>query len=129
MRTHTKTFHIRFTEQEYERLCKYSARAGLPKTTYIRHMINGQAPHDKPPADYFRMMKEVYRVGNNLNQLASMAHKFGSFHAQKLDEAVKQLDKLILDITDEIIAPKDFDKVEILEQGRLQAEKDKEEAL
>ena len=46
MRTHTKTFHIRFTETEYERLCKYSKKAGLPKSTYIRHMINGCCPRE-----------------------------------------------------------------------------------
>lgn len=30
MRTHTKTFHIRFTEKEYERLCKHAGKSGLP---------------------------------------------------------------------------------------------------
>jgi len=75
MRTHTKTFHIRFTEIEYERLCKYSARAGLLKSTYISFMINGQSPKNNPPTDYYKMMKEPHRVGNNLNQLVWTAHR------------------------------------------------------
>ncbi len=53
MRTHTKTFDIRFTEKEYERLCKRAEKSGLPKTTYIRHMINGYAPKEQPPVSFY----------------------------------------------------------------------------
>jgi len=82
MRTHIKTFHIRFTEIEYERLCKYSKRAGLRKSTYIRHMINGLSPKENPPADYFRMMKSAsqekvrHRLLNNyrLKKYLSLPH-------------------------------------------------------
>jgi DNA invertase Pin-like site-specific DNA recombinase len=55
MRTHTKTFHIRFTEKEYERLCKHADKAGLPKTTYIRFMINGCCPREKPPQEFWAL--------------------------------------------------------------------------
>ena len=84
MRTHTKTFHIRFTEKEYDRLCKYADKAGLPKTTYIRHMINGCRPKERPGIDYFNFMNGFYHLGNNLNQIVHLAHKFGSLHAVKL---------------------------------------------
>lgn len=127
MRTHTKTFHIRFTEKEYERLCKYAEKSGLPKTTYIRHMINGYAPKEHPPADYFKMMKEMHRVGNNLNQLVWTSHRFGNMHTKDIDAILEQFRKVIDFITDELIMPETINKNEILELGRLQAEKDKED--
>ena len=126
MRTHTKTFHIRFIEIEYERLCKYSARAGLPKSTYIRFMINGQSPKDHPPADYFEMMKKLHRVGNNLNQLVWVAHRLGNVHTKDIEDVKRQFITMIEFITDELIMPEMVNKNEMLERGKLQAEKDKE---
>ena len=88
MRTHTKTFHIRFTEKEYERLCKHAEKSGLPKTTYIRHMINGCSPGEHPDYAFWAFVKEIHYVGNNLNQLCRMAHQFGNIHVGKLNEVV-----------------------------------------
>lgn len=124
MRTHTKTFHIRFTEKECERLCKYAATAGLPKTTYIRHMINGLQPKECPKTDYYEFMRELYRLGNNVNQLAFMSHKFGSLHTARLEETNEALRKLILLITKQMIAPDKVNKADALERGRLLAEED-----
>lgn len=122
MRTHTKTFHIRFTETEYDRLCRYAAKAGLPKTTYIRHMINGCRPKERPPMEYFDFMRAIYSLGNNLNQLVHLAYRFGSVHAAMLDEFIKQYRELMLTITQRMITPDDLDIPFTLERGRQLAE-------
>ena len=127
MRTHTKTFHIRFTETEYERLCKYAEKAGLPKSTYIRHMINGCRPKEHPPMDFWEFKKALYASGNNLNQLVALAHRFGSFHEKKLEDMRKQFTDLILLISKRMIAPDPLDVPETLKRGRLLAEKEQEE--
>ena len=101
MRTHTKTFHIRFTEKEYARLCRYATKAGLPKTTYIRHMINGCCPREAAP-EFWPFMKEVHALGNNLNQLTSLAHRFGNIHTSKLDEMMEQYKQLVMRIFDKL---------------------------
>lgn len=127
MRTHTKTFHIRFTEKEYERLCKYAEKAGLPKTTYIRHMINGCCPTEKPGMDYWKMMKELLSVGNNLRQVADMGRHFGSLHAAKLEDLKKRFDKMYLTIMNELYVPKALDVSATLEHGLILAEKEQKE--
>ncbi|MDR1564002.1 MAG: MobC family plasmid mobilization relaxosome protein [Oscillospiraceae bacterium] len=124
MRTHTKTFHIRFTETEYERLCKYAEKAGLPKTTYIRHMINGCHPKEQPSMDYYKFMEELRRVGNNLNQIAHLAHRFGSLHAAKLNTTLEEYNRLYLAITNRMIPPDDLYVPTTLEQGKEVAESD-----
>ena len=124
MRNHPITFHIRFTEKEYERLCKYAAKAGLPKTTYIRHMIRGNQPKEAPPADYFAMKREIYDVGNNLNQLVSMAHALGWAQRDRIDEINEALCQMILQITDRIIMPEKQDIKEVLKRGKQMAEQD-----
>ena len=82
MRTHTKTFHIRFTEKEYQRLCEHSKKAGLPKSTYIRHMINGCSPQEYPAEMFRDFMEEIRRVGNNLNQLTKLTPCWQSSRGQ-----------------------------------------------
>ena len=118
MRTHTKTFHIRFTEKEYERLCKYAAKTGLPKATYIRHMINGLQPKEKPPMEFWEFKRELYALGNNLNQLTHLAHRVGGIHSAKLDEMKKQFNRLVLDISYRMINPDKADVLAVLERGR-----------
>ena len=127
MRTHTKTFHIRFTEAEYERLCKRAGKAGLPKTTYIRHMINGCRPKEKPPAEFWEFKREFHALGNNLNQLTHLAHMVGGIHAAKLDEMKERFNRLVLDISSRIIVPDKLDIPATLEQGRQVAEDDRKE--
>ena len=105
MRNHPITFHIRFTEQEYERLCKYSAKAGLPKSTYIRHMINGSQPREKPPVDYYEFMRKIYELGNSLDRLTGAAHALGWVESEQLQAAIGEHANLVLQITDAMIAP------------------------
>ena len=124
MRNHPITFHIRFTEKEYERLCKYATKSGLPKTTYIRHMINGNQPREKPPAEYWKFMQQIYDVGRSFDRLRDMAHMQGWIQRISLEETEKAFNRLILQITDAIIMPEKVNVKETLERGRQLAEQD-----
>ena len=122
MRTHTKPFHIRFTEKEYERLCKHAEKSGLPKTTYIRHMINGCSPKERPTDIIWALIKELHYIGNNLNQLTQSAHRFGSIHAGRLDGILKEIHRIYLAIFNEIMLPEPVDVNSTLKHGMLLAE-------
>jgi len=124
VRNHPITFHIRFTEKEYERLCKFAEKSGLPKTTYIRHMINGNQPREKPPAEYWNFMQQIYDVGRSFDRLRDMAHMQGWIQRISLEETEKAFNRLILQITDAIIMPEKVDVKETLERGRQVAELD-----
>ena len=122
MRTHTKTFHIRFTEKEYERLCKHAKKAGLPKTTYIRHMINGVWPKERPPAVYWPLLSELHHIGNNLNQLTYMAHRLGGIHVKRLEEMYTLFAETLFRIQKTVQWPDTADIPAALERGRQLAE-------
>ena len=55
---------------------------------------------------YKRQMKELYRVGNNLNQVAQKAHVLNVIDVQRYDKAVRQFEKLVQDITRAVILPR-----------------------
>ena len=128
MRYCTKTFHIRFSEKEYERICKYAQKAGLPKTTYIRHIINGCQPKEKPPADFWEFMKELYALSGSLNRIALLAHRVGSIQTAKLEETYKQYNQFILAVTRQMQLPLKLNMPETLERGRELTEKEEQEA-
>ena len=129
MRTHTKTFHIRFTEKEYERLCKHAKKSGLPKSTYIRFMIRGCSPKEQPTDMIWALLKEIHFIGNNLNQLTQLAHRTGSLHAGKLNGVLEEYRRIYLEIYNEIMLPAPVVIPEVLERGRqlVETELSKEE--
>jgi hypothetical protein len=105
-------------------LTKQAAKAGLPKTSYIRHLINGLSPKEAPPADYYKMMRELYAMGNNLNQLAAVAHTLGWVQSERLNAAVEALSQLVLSITHEMMLPETADVKAALRRGKVVADAD-----
>ena len=122
MRTHTKTFHIRFTEKEYDRLCRYAAKAGLPKTTYIRHMINGCEPVEKPDDRFYDSMRQLHGIGNNLNQITHKAHFLGTIDKQQLEQALEEFHRFYVEFFNRHMLMEDLDISAALERGRQLAE-------
>ncbi|MGN1183368.1 MAG: plasmid mobilization protein [Faecalibacillus sp.] len=95
----------RLNKDEHSRLKKLVKKSGLSQEAYIRHLINGVVPRDAPPPDYYAMMKELHYIGNNLNQIASKAHRLNVIDVQQYDKSVKEFEKAIKDITDAVILP------------------------
>jgi hypothetical protein len=68
-------------------------------------LVNGFQPRELPPPDYFAMMRELYRIGRNLNQIAQKAHALNVIDAQRYDEEVRKLEAAILTITNAVVSP------------------------
>ena len=98
---------VRLNRKEAELLNKHVKKSRLSREAYLRHLINGLVPQDAPPpADYYAMMQQLYRIGNNLNQIAQKAHVLGVMDERRYDEALQRFDQLIRDITKAVILPK-----------------------
>lgn len=96
----------RLNKQEQQHLKALVKRSGLSQEAYIRHLINGVVPNDAPPADYYAMMKELHHIGNNLNQIASKAHRLNVIDVQEYDKAVRAFETAVKDITNAVILPR-----------------------
>ena len=59
---------VRLNRKEAEALNKKVKKSRISREAYLRHLINGVVPQDAPPPEYFDFMRELHRVGNNLNQ-------------------------------------------------------------
>lgn len=98
----------RLNKNEHQRLKKLVKKSGLSQEAYIRHLINGVVPRDAPPPDYYAMMRELHQIGNNLNQIASKAHRLNVIDVQQYDKAVKEFEKAVKDITAAVILPSEM---------------------
>ena len=63
-------------------------------------------PQDAPPPDYYAMMQQLYRIGNNLNQISQKAHTLNVIDVQRYDAAVSQFKAAVKEITEAVICPR-----------------------
>lgn len=110
MRKRSVQIIMRLSEEEDERLNNLVKRSGLSRESYLRHLIDGLIPTDKPPPDYYAMMKELHAIGTNLNQIAQKAHILGVVDVKRYDEAVALLNRAVVDITNAVMLPRKMER-------------------
>ena len=88
-----------------EALDKKVKKSGLSREAYLRHLISGVVPRDAPPPDYYSMMRELHRIGNNLNQIAQKAHTLNVVDVQRYDRDMRMFEDTIKKITEAVILP------------------------
>ena len=95
-----KKIEVYFPDAEYEAFLKKVKRTNLSISAFVRKMAADQVIRGAPHVDVPRLMIEVKRVGNNLNQLLVLANTKGFLDKAALNTALKELrevDKLIFD--------------------------------
>ena len=82
-----RNVHIQFwlDKKEAEAFNKKVKRSGLSREAYLRHLVNGLVPQDAPPPAYYDFMRELHRIGGNLNQIAQKAHVLGVIDERRYD--------------------------------------------
>ena len=98
------TFRLDKSENEYFK--KRVKKSGLSQEAYVRHLINGYIPTEKPPPDYYAMMKQLYYIGVNLNQISQKAHALNVLDTKRYDEAVTLHNKAVVDIVNAVMLPR-----------------------
>ena len=109
MRARQHQFLVRLNEKEYQDLQKSISRTGLSREAYIRKLICGYIPKEQPDPDYFKMMRELNSIGNNLNQIAKIANATGTINEDYYREQIRKLDEEILKINSAVILPERID--------------------
>ena len=97
---------VRLNEKEAEHLNRQVEKCRLPREAYLRQLIAGVVPQDAPPPDYFSMMQQLYRIGNNLNQIALKAHALGAIDTRHYDEAVREFREAVQKIQAAVLLPR-----------------------
>lgn len=104
MRNRKVTF--RLSDDELAHLHEISSKSSYSMEAYLRSLIKGVVPSDKPPPDYLSMMRELHSIGTNLNQIAQKAHVLGVVDVVRYDEEAKKLSFAITEIVKAVKAPR-----------------------
>lgn len=106
-----RNVHIQFwlNKKEADSFNKKVKKSGLSREAYLRHLISGYVPQEAPPPDYFNFMRELHKVGNNLNQIAQKAHVLNVMDVQRYDEALHLFERTVKCITEAVILPRPMD--------------------
>ena len=85
-----RNVHVQFwlDKKEAEAFNKKVKRSGLSREAYLRHLVNGLVPQDAPPPAYYDFMRELHRIGGNLNQIARHAHETGRVYPVDMEEVL-----------------------------------------
>lgn len=105
MRKRNIRAQVWLSEAESQRLHDNAKRAGLSQENYLRSLVNGYAPKELPPIDYYDMMRELRAIGGNINQLAVKANTTGYVDEAGFEREAAYLRKVILEVHKAIILP------------------------
>lgn len=100
MRKRNCRVEIYFTKTELEALTKKVRKAGLSREGYCRRILNESVVKENPPADVPMLIREVRRIGCNIDQLLMIARTKNWLIVKELEKALESnraMEKLIVD--------------------------------
>lgn len=100
-----KTLHIRLSEVENDDLNEKAKLCRLSKSALIRLLIKGYKPKEKTDERFYAALKELYAIGNNLNQLAYKVNKLNLIDKDEYKRQVGILDDFITKLEKEFLEP------------------------
>ena len=100
MRKGYKKIEVYFPDAEYKAFMEKVRRTNLSISGFIRMTVADKVIREAPHVDVPLLMREVKRVGNNINQLLVLANVKEFLNTAALEAALEELrevDKLIFD--------------------------------
>ncbi len=80
--TKRKVRKIRYHDAEWERIVERARACRQPPARYVREVSLGVSPRARRNRVEERIVVQLGRIGNNLNQLARLTHATGQFPAR-----------------------------------------------
>lgn len=106
-RKRTHRVEVAMNDQEYEKFLSSVHDCGLSQQAYLLLLIKDRVPQPLPSDDFQEVIRQLRKIGNNLNQLTVIAHKTGSIDVMKYKEDIKSLNNAIVEIREQVYLPKE----------------------
>lgn len=85
-----KQFHIGFSEEEWETVCKKAKAAKMRNGTYVRTMaVKGEIKY-YDLKELVSLKRSFNSIGNNLNQIATVVNSSGSVYQKDIEDLQKE---------------------------------------
>ena len=90
MRKRTHGLLVYFSETELAELQRKSAESGLSCSAFIRRAVAGKDVKQVPPADIPILIRDIRRVGHNVNPLLTIANATHLLDAPQMRKVLAQ---------------------------------------
>lgn len=100
MRKRNCRFEVCFTKDEFSDLTKKARKARLSTGAFVRRAVRDLEVKEAPSADVPMLIREVRRVGYNIDQLLKLANAKGLLDVPQLRKALadnRAVEKMIMD--------------------------------
>jgi len=94
-------FELRLSKNELSELTRKARKARLTNAGFIRRAIREQEVKEAPPVDVPLLIREVRRVGYNIDQILMIARAQGLVDVPQLQKAMAENRALVKKITNE----------------------------
>ncbi len=91
MKKRTHEIKIRLSQAELESLNAQVGKTRLSREQFCRNAIRGVAIRENPPADLHKLIWEIRRVGNDIDQILTIANAKGLLDAPHLRQSIANL--------------------------------------
>ena len=81
-------FEMRLTKDEYYDLTKKARKAGMTTASFVRMAVAGKDVMEAPSADVPLLIREVRRIGSNINQIMKIAGSRGVMDVTEVRKAL-----------------------------------------
>ena len=98
MSKRTNIISVKFSDTELDLIDKMAFKTCRKRSTYIRETSLGYKPKEKPPEDFYKVLKQLRYLNNNLNQITTKAHSLGVINEKDYDKQMRMIRDLVLDM-------------------------------
>jgi len=105
MRIRNYKLCVRLNEDELDIIKRRIQKTGYSGEAYIRSVLLGSIPKEKPDKHFFSVMRDLNSIANNVNQIARKAAAFGSVNAQVFQKEAEKWNRFQLDVRQKFLMP------------------------
>ncbi|MBQ9298828.1 MAG: plasmid mobilization relaxosome protein MobC [Clostridia bacterium] len=98
MRKRNIRIQVRLNDIEYEKLLDDIAKSNENISNYIRKLIVGKEIKEKPDYRFYEVMKQLSKIGVNLNQIAHKANSINNIDKDYYNQEAKNWQELSREI-------------------------------
>ena len=102
-RTVKKQFWL--SREEAEALQKNAESTCLTEAAFVRLLIKGFMPKERPDEQFYKEMKQLAAIGNNINQIAAKVNSTGEIDGERLKTEVEALKAFRLALMKKYLEP------------------------
>lgn len=93
------------TKDEDERLQKLSKKCCVTESEYIRMLLRGYVPKEKPDAEFYYMMNQISQFSEQLRNFTSQLKEYGTLDMEILQGEVHRWNQFQLAIEERFLVP------------------------